>query len=62
MSQHIDPIRETRRQRYLETLYARSGRTNGLYTGLMVRHMQALLEEDMKRVLDEESRRMEFGR
>lgn len=48
----IDPIHEQRRQTYLEHLYAQSGRTNGLYTGLFQQRLRQLVEQDMEAALD----------
>lgn len=47
----INHIREQERQRYLEWLYARSGRTNGLYSGLYRARKQELIDQDMETVL-----------
>ena len=55
MTQFIDPAIETRRQAYIERLYERSGRSCGTYSGLLMEHIQHLLEEDMNRVLTENS-------
>jgi len=48
----IDPIVEARRQAYIERLYERSGRSCGTYSGLLMEHIQHLLEQDMNKVLD----------
>ena len=48
----IDHAREARRQRYLECLYERSGRSNGLYTGLYQDHIARLIADDMTATLD----------
>ena len=45
-----NPLIEQRRQDYLEWLYHRSGRTNGLYTGLFQGRLQELLLADMAAV------------
>lgn len=47
----INPQLENQRQRYLEWLYAQSGRTNGLYTGLYQNRKQELIDQDMEHVL-----------
>lgn len=44
----IDPRTENRRQAYLEWLYRRSGRTNGIYTGLYRARLQELINTDME--------------
>jgi hypothetical protein len=49
----IDPARESRRQAYLEALYARSGRTCMTYTGLFQERQRELLAQDMVAVLAE---------
>jgi hypothetical protein len=46
-----DPKTETRRQAYLEALYARSGRTCSTYTGLYQQRQRALIERDMDELL-----------
>lgn len=51
MPHPADPTTEARRQAYLDALYERSGRTNGLYTGLYQRRLQELTEADMTRLL-----------
>lgn len=43
----INSVIEQRRQDYLEWLYARSLRTNGLYTGLYQERAKELLQKDM---------------
>lgn len=43
---------DQRRQDYLEHLYAQSGRTNGLYTGLYQQRIRELVQQDMDAVLD----------
>lgn len=43
----MDGIKEERRQRYLEWLYERSLRTDGLYTGLYQQRIKELIEHDM---------------
>ena len=48
----IDPFIESRRQAYIERLYERSGRSCGTYSGLLMEHIQHLLEQDMNEVLD----------
>lgn len=48
----IDPTLEQRRQTYLDHLYAISGRTDGLYTGLFRQRQQLLLQRDMEAALD----------
>lgn len=48
----IDSLHEQRRQTYLEHLYAQSGRTNGLYTGLFQQRQRQLVEQDMEAALD----------
>lgn len=48
----IDYAREARRQRYIERLYERSGRSNGLYTGLYQEHIARLIADDMAATLD----------
>lgn len=47
----INHILEQQRQRYLDWLYAESGRTNGLYTGLYQARKQELIDHDMEHVL-----------
>ena len=47
----IDPIIEARRQAYIERLYERAGRSCGTYSGLLMQHIQHLLEQDMEREL-----------
>jgi hypothetical protein len=44
-------IKEDRRQKYLEWLYARSNRTNGLYTGLFQQRIAELVHKDMDETL-----------
>ena len=48
----IDSLHEQRRQTYLEHLYAQSGRTNGLYTGLFQQRQRQLVKQDMEAALD----------
>ena len=48
----IDPVVETRRQAYIERLYERSGRSCSTYSGLLLQHIQHLIEEDMIRELE----------
>jgi hypothetical protein len=48
----IDPVVETRRQAYIERLYERSGRSCSTYSGLLLEHIQHLLEQDMTRELE----------
>ena len=48
----INPVIESRRQAYIERLYERSGRSCGTYSGLLMEHIQHLLEQDMNEVLD----------
>jgi len=43
----IDPVVEQRRADYMEFLYKLSGRTNGVYTGLMEERRRYLIERDM---------------
>lgn len=52
----IDPARESRRQAYLEALYARSGRTCMTYTGLMQQRLRDLVEADMDALLNAQRR------
>ena len=47
----INPVIESRRQAYIERLYERSGRSCGTYSGLLMEHIQHLLEQDMQREL-----------
>lgn len=47
----IDPVIEARRQLYIERLYERAGRSCGTYSGLLLGHIEKLLQEDMDRVL-----------
>lgn len=51
-NEQIDPVVEQRRQDYIEALYQASGRTNGLYTGLMLERIKALVDLDMALTLD----------
>ena len=51
---HIDPAREARRQAYIERLYERAGRSCGTYSGLLLEHINHLLEQDMAQVLGDE--------
>lgn len=46
-SNDCDPVLQNRRQDYLEWLYARSGRTSQLYTGLLAERVQQLIAADM---------------
>ena len=55
MERTSDPVVESRRQAYIERLYARSGRSCSTYSGLLQEHIQFLLEDDMKRLLVEEA-------
>lgn len=50
---HINPAIEARRQRYIECLYERAGRSCGTYSGLLLEHINRLLEQDMAEVLGE---------
>ena len=50
----IDFKEEARRQRYIESLYAKSGRNNGLYSGLHLARIDELLEMDRQRLEAEE--------
>ena len=43
----IDPILEQRKADYMEYLYEWSGRTNGLYTGLLQERKRFLVDRDM---------------
>lgn len=47
----IEPIKEDRRQAYLDFLYHRSLRTNGLYTGLFQERIKELIVKDMDETL-----------
>ena len=47
----IDPVIETRRQLYIERLYERAGRSCSTYSGLLLEHIEKLIQEDMDRVL-----------
>lgn len=47
----VDPIIEQRRQLYLDWLYERYGRTNGLYSGLIRQRLQELLNADMDQAI-----------
>ena len=49
----IDPAWEARRQAYIERLYERAGRSCGTYSGLLLEHINHLLEQDMAEVLGE---------
>ncbi len=49
----IDPVLEARRQLYIERLYERAGCSCGTYSGLLMEHIEHLLQEDMQRVLEE---------
>lgn len=42
---------QARRQRYIECLYERAGRSCGTYSGLLLEHIEHLLEQDMAEVL-----------
>lgn len=53
--QMIDHAVEARRQRYIELLYERAGRSCGTYSGLLQEHIKHLLEQDMVQVLEEAS-------
>lgn len=53
MSSNCNPVIEARRQRYIECLYERAGRSCGTYSGLLLEHIQHLLEQDMAEVLGE---------
>lgn len=48
----IDPVVEQRRADYMDFLYKLSGRTNGVYTGLMEERRRYLIERDMDEVLN----------
>lgn len=48
---HLNHQIEDQRQRYLDWLYTRSGRTSGLYTGLYQERQRELIEEDMRLAL-----------
>ena len=43
----IDPTLEQRKADYMEYLYEWSGRTNGLYTGLLQERKRFLVDRDM---------------
>lgn len=43
----IEPVIEQRRQDYLDWLYLRSRRTNGLYSGLVKERIKQLVQKDM---------------
>lgn len=47
----INPTVEARRQKYLDWLYERYGRTNCTYTGLLQQRLKELLEHDMDEAL-----------
>ena len=49
----IDPAWEARRQAYIERLYERAGRSCGTYSGLLLEHINHLLQQDMAKVLEE---------
>ena len=51
-SMTIDHRTEQRRQTYLDHLYAQSGRTDGLYTGLFQQRLRQLVKQDMEATLD----------
>lgn len=55
MTRRIDPTTENSRQAYLDALYVRSGRTNGLYTGLYQLRLEELIEADKKHLLQRPS-------
>jgi hypothetical protein len=46
-----NPTIEQRRQAYLDWLYERYGRTDGLYTGLYRRRIRELVQRDMDEAL-----------
>lgn len=48
----MDHIEEDRKARYLDWLYDRSGRTNGLYTGLYLERIAELVQQDKQQALD----------
>ena len=48
----MDHIQEDRKARYLDWLYDRFGRTNGLYTGLYQERIKELIERDKGEALD----------
>lgn len=43
----MEPIKQQRRQDYLEWLYLRSNRSDGLYTGLFKKRLEELVQKDM---------------
>ncbi len=45
---------QARRQLYIERLYERAGRCNGLYTGLFLEHIDKLIRQDMEEVLGDD--------
>ena len=47
----VCPLVEQRRQDYLDWLYERSNRTNGLYTGLFQDRIKDLVKQDMNTTL-----------
>jgi hypothetical protein len=47
----INPMIDARQQAYLEWLYIRYGRTNGLYTGLYRQRIRELVQRDMDEAL-----------
>lgn len=55
-SQQINPALEARRQRYIEQLYDRSGRSCSTFTGLFQQRLQQPLDQDMAQVLEESER------
>jgi hypothetical protein len=48
----VDPVVQQRRADYIEFLYELSGRTNGVYTGLMEERRRYFIERDMDEVLN----------
>jgi hypothetical protein len=50
-SQVTNPTIEQRRQAYLDWLYERYGRTDGLYTGLYRQRIRELVQRDMDEAL-----------
>ena len=51
-SQQINPVLEARRQRYIDRLYERSGRSCSTFTGLLQQRLQQLLDQDMAQMLE----------
>lgn len=47
----IDPVLEQRKADYIEFLYKKSGRTNGLYTNLFTDRVKELVELDKSAAL-----------